>query len=720
MSLTAIRYKENLSLSARRDSLRYHELEDEIQLFFEENPIEEEKREKKWEEILDLGQLPIDIPKDWVFIDLPPWIQYLLWSNLVSKVEEDPNLDITFQEWQKFLEDFYRGSLIQKFALLRPGGDFFVCLAYEYLNVPLPEIHGELPLTFIEQLIESRGSLAFRLGRRASLPEEATRALIRALAEDVSRSYNWTSFEEDVKSVLHGGRQTVANKIWGPRSGGGRPTFRAVPALRMMYGEEVASSKEEPFVSMRMALEMSRDLPSLKLKALKRVFKYDPGGDRWIQLGLLNATRLFGGQADQWIQKNVKEGRSVHDAVYFLPQEDDKRLASLLWDGLKRAKATSDMDTLCSSWKDLSEDEKELGFNEILKLVRGRIYPNHKDAAFAQEAARWAVSKDSYPELESRYIRSLTQPDFYPEVKVEYKGLKGYFLRRNDPRGLFLGQHTDCCQHPFGAGKACAWYGQEQENSGFFVVEDKGAIIAQSWTWENDDEGICFDNVEAKSLGDRSPKVFRVYEEAARQLWENNSFKAITAGRGANDLPELDGEPESEVQLDPPKDFSGHTDCDNQFSFFTNPDWEGGEDPEYFISGLLEDELENCEEVAAQVYPEGWQFAGSEESDCGFAIWVLEEEMYNLVGYATIESQNRYISDMAVLPEYRKYSLPLIRKVLDFCSRFDGEWEVDARESTSYRLLKLMDRRGRLTLLSEEESEETIAGERMIKVRFSC
>ncbi|MFX4369979.1 hypothetical protein ABTA37_19815, partial [Acinetobacter baumannii] len=78
-----------------------------------------------------------------------------------------------------------------------------------------------------------------------------------------------------------------------------------------------------------------------------------------------------------------------------------------------------------------------------------------------------------YPKHEQRFLDSLDTPSPFPlEKSWNVENLTGRFLPRSDPRGLFLGEHTHCCQHPGEAGSACAWFGQENARSGFFVVEN--------------------------------------------------------------------------------------------------------------------------------------------------------------------------------------------------------------------------------------------------------
>jgi hypothetical protein len=349
-------------------------------------------------------------------------------------------------------------------------------------------------------------------------------------------------------------------------------------------------------------------------------------------------------------------------------------------------------------------------------LVKAKRYVSAKHEAFAAESAQWGVSESKYDSYEARFMASLAQPDFHPEVSVEYEGLKGAFLRRSDVRGLYLGKYTNCCQHPSGIGRACAWYGQESKNSGFFIVFNikTGEILAMSWGWETT-EGICLDNVEAKGLGDRDTAVGEVYKQAAQQLASN--CKKVVVGTGGNDLACLYQIGKSGGRVALPLDYSGYKDSSNQVLLAENPDAVSvmAPLPDTYVRGLREEDLEACSEVAQVVYPTGWQFAGSEETDYGL---VLMHES-QIVGYATVETGNRYISDIAVLETARAFSRKLVDGVLAYCRRIGGEWSADCRESTSYRLLKLYERRGRVEIASEDLNTGNLNGEPMHRIHFT-
>ena len=93
-------------------------------------------------------------------------------------------------------------------------------------------------------------------------------------------------------------------------------------------------------------------------------------------------------------------------------------------------------------------------------------------------------------------------------------------LPKSDPRGLLLGELTNCCQHPGGAGDSCAWHGVEDPNHGFIVVEDdNGDVIAQSWIWHDPEQGgVCIDSIESRGLSGRADTVKELYWRFAEEI----------------------------------------------------------------------------------------------------------------------------------------------------------------------------------------------------------
>lgn len=449
---------------------------------------------------------------------------------------------------------------------------------------------------------------------------------------------------------------------------------------------------------------------NIKVKALNAILEKNNEWSHWMAIPL---GYTFGNNWKQWLEKNNKTNRSDHDAVYYLPKGGDvKGLDSFL---LKNAnKPINELELVCLSWGTLSLEDKELKFKDLILKLQAAKYPKVKCAAFSEESIKHGVDKKDYHVLEERFIKAQALEDFHPEVKIEKEGYKGKFLRRSDVRGIYLGQYTNCCQHPLGVGKTCAWYGLENPNSGFFVVKDQNEeIIAQSWVWSTP-EGLCFDNVEAKGLGSRDKLVGSIYKEAANELLKTHKW--ITMGLGLGDLQCVQdiSIKEMDCTLSLPNSYSGYTDARSQVVLGYNPKSLGIIMPEVRVAGITSLDKEGMDSVANAVYTNEWQFAGSEETD--FGLKLLKGD--TLIGYATIETINHYISDIAVLEEHRKYSKLLIDRVLKYCRTIGGEWRADCRVSTSYRLLKAYERRGRLNILEDCESSQKMDNLSMRLVKF--
>lgn len=283
---------------------------------------------------------------------------------------------------------------------------------------------------------------------------------------------------------------------------------------------------------------------------------------------ILNLSRFFGNQADVWIQKNSRLGRSLHDYAYWLPDGAPSEVVGLpefLMRNYRRR--TPELEMIAKKWNHLNADERKLSVDQILEVLQSRVYPNIQAQEFANEAIKYGIEEGDYADYERRFIDSqLVDSPFPLESSWTEGDLRGRFLPRSDVRGLFLGHYTDCCQHPEGQGRRCAWYGQEKPNSGFFVVENAktGEIVAQSWTWVSKDGGLCFDNIEGtrdcnykydREVGD-------IYQAAANDL--SSKYYTITLGTQSTDIRTGRWTDAGKNKLELPSDFQGYTDASSQ------------------------------------------------------------------------------------------------------------------------------------------------------------
>lgn len=170
--------------------------------------------------------------------------------------------------------------------------------------------------------------------------------------------------------------------------------------------------------------------------------------------------------------------------------------------------------------------------SNVLAALDSIIYEG-SNAALMVEAARWKVNEEDYPEIEERWDNGLTQGknDFIKalqEVEIKSGSRRIFMLPHEDVRGVFLGEHTNCCQHPGGAGSEAAWYGHEKAHAGYVVIEESGNILAQGLVWQTKSKNtLCFDNIEAKGGSSRVAQLIPAF-----QSWCKAAGISATMGTG--------------------------------------------------------------------------------------------------------------------------------------------------------------------------------------------
>jgi len=246
---------------------------------------------------------------------------------------------------------------------------------------------------------------------------------------------------------------------------------------------------------------------------------------------------IFGYSYKGWLKRMEKRDVNLHEATHWLPTKHSPGLDHYLrthWQG-----DLNDLQRIASKWNDLNDSERTLPVRELCALIDRRRFKDAEHMAFALEAGRAGVSEQAYKELETRWLKAAMNAaaNNIPDVSVSLDGLTMRKVQRDDPRGVFLGIHSTCCQHPDGAASACAWHGTASVNGGFYIIEDTdGDIVAQSWTWKTG-KAIVFDSIEGKQPPEQCTRldtIYRLYELTAKAMLEQNEeLISVRCGQGA-------------------------------------------------------------------------------------------------------------------------------------------------------------------------------------------
>lgn len=408
-------------------------------------------------------------------------------------------------------------------------------------------------------------------------------------------------------------------------------------------------------------------------------------------------------------------GRSIqlHDIIYWVtPNASPAQLRGLdrfILKWMKHA-PVGELSTVLQNWQNLDEEvKKHSSFKAVLAEAKSSIYYSGAlDKGFALEAAKWSLPSGRYTDVEKIYLEALDVPTPFGTESFREGQYVARFLPRTDVRIGFFGHYTNCCQHWTGVGASCAISSVRDPFAQLFIVEKDGDILAGSWVWETHNQkegklhysGVCFDNVEAKGLSSEQHEiVLRLYKRAADYL-VSLDYVQVTVGTGLCDLNVNSLEFATRLTL--PSEYSGYSDATQQklLAIDSNPSkYYEGLHNKVWVRGALESDFRALNRIAASCYHDGWAQEAALPDDPADAYgFILESFSNGPIGYAVLDVQNKYVCDIAVLKEERRHSTVLIDKTLNFMKKAGGVWTADAKADTSYRLLSLYDRRGRLSL----------------------
>lgn len=175
------------------------------------------------------------------------------------------------------------------------------------------------------------------------------------------------------------------------------------------------------------------------------------------------------------------------------------------------------------------------GLEAALKAVATLNFEGVKDLEFALEAGKWINDQRKFEEYQERWLRINPPYESIPMVDVVDGRWRCHRLLREDPRGLFLGEYTGCCQHPGGVGDSCAWAGAENKDCAFLILEKDGEIKWQSWLWRYGTTLVA-DNVEGFVSGKNYQFCRKMYINTLQQFVGKLGISRVLIGTSLSKL----------------------------------------------------------------------------------------------------------------------------------------------------------------------------------------
>lgn len=160
-------------------------------------------------------------------------------------------------------------------------------------------------------------------------------------------------------------------------------------------------------------------------------------------------------------------------------------------------------------------------------------------------------------------------PDFnISGEQFGFPGARFIKLKEDDPRGLFLGEYTDCCQSiGNSSGAPCAIHGFTSDQSGFYaVLSPEDDIIGQTWAWRGTKGELVFDSLETLGTRVSVEQWKNILNECTKSLNDHNPCKVteFLVGNGG-DTPNLGAVTDTPAT---PVDYSRYRDSRTQYSIW--------------------------------------------------------------------------------------------------------------------------------------------------------
>jgi hypothetical protein len=247
----------------------------------------------------------------------------------------------------------------------------------------------------------------------------------------------------------------------------------------------------------------------------------------------VNLMSTFGQRWKTWVTYLYQRGIDAHDASYWLRPDRVQGLGTWL---LNHKDSNLVLCHLVSNgWKDLTPDQRRLPIQEMAALIKMSDFDTPiLDKELAAECSLFGVGDEDFRSIQDTFLHgkeSLREERVPGFPSLEFGDYRVSRMRRWDPRGLFLGEHTDCCQSVGGVGGSCAWHGVLDRDGAFVIIEKAGRIVAQSWVWRHGDH-LIFDSLEYLGSSSDKKRYRPMMASAAEAMVGRLGVRGVYGGAG--------------------------------------------------------------------------------------------------------------------------------------------------------------------------------------------
>lgn len=410
-------------------------------------------------------------------------------------------------------------------------------------------------------------------------------------------------------------------------------------------------------------------------------------------------------------------------------------------DGTKATRDTQELQKIIQIWPQLTSQQENLNYKEILNLAKGDAYLNSKIDEFVNAAKINQLPRKFFDIAQSAYIRGLDTPRLIPDnYQHTEKDITIRFMDVKDPQIMFIGSGFSC-QTITKAGAYPALSSVQDPFSRAVVIESKGKPIGLSWAWANQEKiegktykSFCFDNIEFASYVNDIDNIMEGIRKLSMKIADEHNFRRVTIGKKATHynadtfFPQTDSLPLPNQYLEQHvyptiKEKIDYGDSANQCLIYENTlakEIKPDDTNNFYVAHrdaytVTNQERQSALAVGNAAYP--WEAEFREENK-NSKFMLLSDYQKNIVGYALYSDVDRHVFDVAVHPNYRHVSKQLMFTLFNHIKDVGGTWQAECREDTSMPLIVAMGKRGSMEVREEKSASIGINGEKLHKLYF--
>ena len=312
------------------------------------------------------------------------------------------------------------------------------------------------------------------------------------------------------------------------------PLLRIKERMKIL-GEVNGNYDHRPWIGLEETLHVSLRAIAKECRLLGMETQHD-------YVAMAKLFKVYGSSLKEikgFIAAIAKKGYGIRGVMQSFPATGTEEQLEWLFKNLKGERTPDVLIAVIKRWEDLLAEgwnpNASGSFEKAENILTSFQFVGATNIELAKVAGLAGFNPEKYREFESKWTARKAAKSSLFSPSIEQDGYKIRMLDKDDPRGVFIGIYTSCCQYIGGVGEGAAWESHTREDAGVWVVEQGEKIVAQSFVWTTDDKkSLVLDNIEGLFNREAKEIVETLFRKAATAAKQELGLEAVWQGISHN------------------------------------------------------------------------------------------------------------------------------------------------------------------------------------------